>query len=100
MESSPLKPAIHAIKSGDRANGQRLLAELVKSEPNNELAWLWLSVCFDDPHKKKFCLNRTLTINPANLSARRALEQMEHAAAGTPAHTAAAIPRAPATGAT
>jgi hypothetical protein len=94
MEPSPLNAAIHAIKSGDKAGGLRLLTELVKSEPNNELAWLWLSVCFEDPQKKKFCLNRTLTINPANQSARRALEQMERPVAAPPANAATA-PRPP-----
>ena len=96
METSLLNAAIHAIKSGDKANGQRLLTELVKSEPNNELAWLWLSVCFEDPQKKKYCLNRTLTINPANPNARRALEQLERPATGTPTNAAVAVaPRHP-----
>ncbi len=97
MEGSPLNIAIQAVKSGDRAKGLRLLTELVKSEPNNELAWLWLSICFDDPPKKKYCLNRALTINPANQNARLSLEQMERLPTGSPTRTASAATGEPLT---
>jgi hypothetical protein len=66
MTSEKLNSAIAAIKSGDNATGSRLLAEILKGEPSNESAWLWLSFCVDDIEKKKFCLKNALSLNPNN----------------------------------
>lgn len=41
--SDELQQAITLIKSGDKQNGRRLLAEILKAEPRNEQAWLWMS---------------------------------------------------------
>ena len=40
-----LQQAITLIKSGDKKGGGQLLAEIVKNEPRNINAWLWLSSC-------------------------------------------------------
>jgi hypothetical protein len=52
-----LEQAISAIKSGDKLTGQRILASIVKNDPNNETAWLWLSTSVEQVEQKKFCLN-------------------------------------------
>ena len=41
--SDKLQQAIVLIKSGDKQNGERLLAEVLKADPGNEAAWLWMS---------------------------------------------------------
>ena len=68
-----LEQAVQAIKSGDKAAGLVLLAQVIRSDPNNESAWIWMATAQDDPEKKKQCLERVLRINPGNERIRRAL---------------------------
>ncbi len=71
-----LEQAIQAIKSGDKSAGMVLLAQVIRSDPNNESAWIWMATAQDDPEKKKQSLERVLRINPANERVRRALAVM------------------------
>jgi hypothetical protein len=68
-----LEQAVQAIKTGDKAAGLVLLAQVIRTDPNNESAWIWMATAQDDPEKKKQCLERVLRINPANERVRRAL---------------------------
>lgn len=79
-----LQQAIAAVKAGDKRTGQRLLAEVLKAEPRNETAWLWLATLLDDPEKKKHCLHKVLQIDPDNPAARKGLAQLEPPAAPEP----------------
>jgi hypothetical protein len=91
MSAEELQQAITLIKNGDRAAGQKLLVEIVTREPGNEMAWLWLaSVVPAD--KRRYCLERVLTINPNNAQARQVLAQT--APAPAPAQQAL-VPPAP-----
>jgi hypothetical protein len=74
---SDLKEAIEAIKSGDKATGRTLLTRFIKSQPRNEVAWLWLAAAVNDPNQKKHCLQQALQINPDNSVAKQALHQLE-----------------------
>jgi len=76
MSTDILNQAIALIRSGDRATAQNLLAQLVRQDPNNEAGWMWLSTCLDSADRKKFCLNRVLSINPNNSAARQALARL------------------------
>src|SRR3970040_35564 len=77
MTSDKPNAAIAAVKAGDKTSGLHLLSEIVKVEPSNETAWLWLSVCVDNVEQKKYCLTKALSINPNNQNARKALAQLE-----------------------
>jgi hypothetical protein len=72
--SDNLGRAIAAIRAGDTKTGQRLLAEVILSDPRNETAWLWMSSVVDSEEHRRMCLERALAINPNNKTARRALE--------------------------
>lgn len=76
MSSPSLEQAIQLIRSGDKKTGGKLLAEIVKQDPRNETAWLWLAGCFDNDEKKKFCLKKALEINPDNTKAWDALNKL------------------------
>ena len=76
MSSPSLEKAIQLIRNGDKKSGGKLLAEIVKQEPRNETAWLWLAGCFDNDEKKKFCLRKALEINPDNAKAWDALNRL------------------------
>lgn len=50
----------------DKAKARRLLTESLRLDPQNELAWLWLTRAVDDPQKRLHCVERALSINPNN----------------------------------
>ncbi len=77
MASEHLNTAIEAIKTGNTATALRLLADWVLSNPNDEVAWFWLSVCTAEPARKTYCLMRVLSINPDHVKAREALARLQ-----------------------
>jgi hypothetical protein len=70
--------AISAIRSGNRDLGRTLLTQEVSDNPQSELAWLWLSACYDLPEHKRHCLNKALEINPTNQFTIQALSKIIH----------------------
>jgi thioredoxin-like negative regulator of GroEL len=87
MANKQLKQAITAYKSGEKQKAQKLLARLVKAEPNNEEAWFWLAACIENPEQRQYCLKRVLKINPDNVQAKRALKKSEERQASQQAIT-------------
>ena len=69
----PLERAIEIIQSGDRRTGRHLLAALLKSEPKNVRAWLWMSDLVDSDAQQFDCLRRVLDLDPTNTTARARL---------------------------
>jgi tetratricopeptide (TPR) repeat protein len=53
----------------DKEQGRKLLMQSLKLDPNNDMAWLWLTRAVDDPDKRLQCLDRALSINPDNAQA-------------------------------
>lgn len=76
LMSELLKQAIDLIKAGDKDAGGKILVTIVKQEPTNELAWLWLSVCVKTNKDKRYCLKQALKINPSNSQAIKALQKI------------------------
>ncbi|WP_322798285.1 tetratricopeptide repeat protein [Thermoflexus sp.] len=76
MASKKLREAIELVKKGDKISARQMLVEILRADPKNELAWLWLSVCVDDMEQKKYCLKRALSINPNSQYARKALAKL------------------------
>ncbi len=73
-----LQEAINAIKSGDKATGKRLLIdEVLKANPRNEQAWLWMSQVVEADEDRINYLRHVLKINPGNEAARRGLTALE-----------------------
>lgn len=87
MANRQLKQAISAYKSDEKQKAQKLLARLVKAEPDNEEAWFWLAACIENPEQRQYCLKRVLKINPNNLQAKRALKKSEERQASQQAVT-------------
>jgi len=68
---------IAAFRAGDRQLARRLFVEAINEEPDNDLAWLWLSGCYDELGHRLYCIHRALEINPSNTYALRALSQLQ-----------------------
>jgi len=77
-----VKFAIEAEKSGDRQRAQGYLKQVLTENPKDVDAWLVLAATFDEPEKKRECLNKVITIDPVNQLARDELLEMDRAFLG------------------
>lgn len=68
-----LRKAIELIKAGDRQQASIILAQFIKSYPQNEQAWHLLSYAVKDQGQQIYALERALAINPANKHAKSRL---------------------------
>jgi Tfp pilus assembly protein PilF len=66
MPDALLKQAVSAIRAGDKFNGKQYLIELIKVDPENEAAWLWMSQVVRTSEQRRQCLEKVLQINPEN----------------------------------
>ncbi len=78
MTAEKLQEAITLIRSGDRQIAQKLLTEILNAEPRNETAWLWMSALMSG-EKRRFCLEKVLSINPNHVQARAQLARLTSA---------------------
>ena len=76
MLSSTLRTAIASVHSGDKETAQRLLEQVIRDDPQNATAWLWMSSVTDSDEYRRYCLEQVLTINPHNETAQRGLEAL------------------------
>lgn len=76
MNEEALKQGIELVRSGNVPAGLKVLAEIVKQDPQNDMAWVWLSACYSEKDRKVYCLNRAVRINPRNALALEGLSRM------------------------
>ena len=50
--------AVEAIHRGDLGQGRTTLSWVVREEPDNRLAWVWLAACVDDDSARDECYRR------------------------------------------
>jgi len=74
--STTLQQAIDTIKRGDKKTGKQLLTKVLRTDSQNEIAWLWMAYVVDSNVHRRECLARVLTINPRNENAWRGLTQL------------------------
>ena len=71
-----LQQAILLIKSGRRDAARTQLARLLRQDPANARAWLWLATVTEDPQRRRFCVQQAVDRDPADPQARRLWEQL------------------------
>ncbi len=76
MSQEQLNSGITAFRNGNRKAALQIFSEILKSDPRNETAWLWLAASVDDTKQKDFCFTKVLEINPNNENAQKALSQI------------------------
>jgi tetratricopeptide (TPR) repeat protein len=74
--STSLSTAIAAARAGKRREAQDLLRQIVKREPNNEVAWFWLSEVAETLDEQITALESALFIAPHNPQAIERLETL------------------------
>lgn len=75
--SNKLQQAIKAINLGDKSTGQKLLAEVLKSEPQSEDAWLWMAKVVTSVEQRKKCLEQVMKLNPDNKEAQQEMRRLQ-----------------------
>jgi len=72
-----LEQAIGFIKAGDKKRGRELLVEILKGDPTNDTAWVWMAAISDEYQLRKDCLEEALKHNPNNKTAQKALMRLQ-----------------------
>lgn len=56
-----------------------MLQQVIDTEPDNEMAWLWLSGLMTTNEQKRACLEKVLQVNPEHVYARAGLTRLQEA---------------------
>lgn len=70
-----LQQAIELAQNGNRDEAESLIRQSLTENPNNEIAWIWLSGVTRDVLVKREALSRVLELNPDNNLAKQGLER-------------------------
>ncbi|WP_162909477.1 tetratricopeptide repeat protein [Aggregatilinea lenta] len=73
--ASQLHEAVRLAQEGHRDDARLMLRQVVQTDPNNEMAWLWLASVAADQVEYERTLNEVLRINPTNQQARTLRDQ-------------------------
>jgi hypothetical protein len=87
MADDTLQQAISLVKAGKDSEARGLLYHLVKTDPHNEMAWLWLTETMNESQRKPV-LEQGLKFNPGSSKLQHALDRLrakEAQAASKPA---------------
>jgi tetratricopeptide (TPR) repeat protein len=76
QEDNPLQRAISAARNGHELTARDMFLDIVKAQPQNEVAWMWLTGLFDNLDDCIYACKKALEINPNNTHARQYLSQL------------------------
>jgi len=79
-----LQRGIQAAKQERYEEARQLFVDVLRGEPNNVTAWLWLAVCMPDRYRRIECLQSAHEIQPDNPRICNALERMRKNGSSTP----------------
>src|SRR5215211_5641540 len=71
-----LEQAVAHIRAGEIEKARPLLIEVLKQNPRDENAWLWMSRCVTETEQKRYCFEKVLKLNPQNQYAIRSLSYL------------------------
>ena len=96
MDEQTSAKVTQLLKAGDRAQAEVLLKDILRRNPRDDQAWLWVTQVLTNDKQRLECVNRALEINPGNAQAQqykqKLIERM-NAASATPAAPPAAVPK-------
>ncbi len=73
-----LQLAITAAKAGNKRPARLMFEQVLKQDKGNERAMMWMAKIADNKNERREWLQRVLSINPNNDSARDALKKMAY----------------------
>lgn len=71
-----LHQGIAAARAGQHEAARSILQNVVRLDPRNEIAWMWLSSVAADDTERLFCLRKLLEVNPGNEFALKGLRAL------------------------
>ena len=71
-----LEEGIALAKARQRFEAHRILQQVIDADPDQALAWMWLATITEDREDRIAYLERALTLDPTNESARAAYTQL------------------------
>ncbi len=71
-----LQAGISAAREGRHAEARALLQQALQADARSEQGWLWMSAVVETDDERRICLERVLTVNPNNQTARAGLEKL------------------------
>lgn len=74
--STLLQQAIDAARSGKEQAARDMFLEIVRIEPGNEVAWMWLTGLLDELEDRIIACERVLSINPKNQKTRKYFDRL------------------------
>jgi len=74
--SELLRQAIQAARNGRELTARDLFLDVVRMDPDNEVAWMWLSGLLDPLADRIMACERVLAINPGNQKIRSYLDEL------------------------
>ena len=54
--------AVDAIQRGDLGQGRTTLSWVLREEPKNRLAWVWMACCVHDDNAREECYRRASAV--------------------------------------
>lgn len=72
-----LEQAVAHIRMGEIDKARSLLIDVLKQNPRDEDAWLWMSRCVTETEQKRYCFEKVLKLNPQNQQAIRSLSRLD-----------------------
>jgi len=66
-QAEAVQSAVEAIQRGDLGQGRATLTWVLREDPNNRLAWLWMACCVADEPARDECYRRASTLPNARL---------------------------------
>lgn len=94
---SQLQRAYALIKAGSRAEALKLIDPILKSEPDNEIAWWLAANTVTNPRHVEYALNQVLRINPNHGGAKAKLAELIFEVAPVPPPFAVSVVEPPKT---
>ncbi|MFP4439895.1 MAG: tetratricopeptide repeat protein [Chloroflexaceae bacterium] len=61
-----LQQAITAFEQGEKRQAQRLLQQILRQDPHNQAAWLWLAATLPEHERQRECLEFARDIDPTS----------------------------------
>jgi hypothetical protein len=71
-----LKRVADLIKEHKEAEARAVLIQILKTNPTNDDAWVWMASITEDREKRQKCLEEALKNNPRNQTAQKILDKM------------------------
>jgi len=76
-ESGKMQEGIRLYKEGKADEAYRVFQQLARRDPENEFAWIWISVTSSNVEEKRAALQNALQINPNSSHAKDALRDLD-----------------------